>query len=206
MIEQEPPRRYRIVELVGEGGFGRVYRARLEADRFVKDVAVKLLRDARPDAAVITRFRDEAHVLGLIRDRAVVAVDPPTQLDGQTSEGRVTVYLGTPLGPADERALLFESDVPETRLGQSVAVVPDIDGDGCPEIALGTGAYEEDLPRQGLALLYTWAGRGQPCLAEPDVPYSGIACGCAGVPGRGLPWGVLALGLALVRARRPRTP
>jgi eukaryotic-like serine/threonine-protein kinase len=77
-------RSYRIVELLGEGGFGKVYRARMEnADGFSKDVAVKLLTERSPPEDVLARFRDESRVLGLVRDRAVVAVDPPTQLGGR---------------------------------------------------------------------------------------------------------------------------
>ncbi|HHO51229.1 MAG TPA: serine/threonine protein kinase, partial [Deltaproteobacteria bacterium] len=75
-------RRYRILELVGRGGFGKVYRARLEgADGFSKDVAIKLLTDRVPPSDVLQRFRDESRILGLVRDRALLAVDPPTRLD-----------------------------------------------------------------------------------------------------------------------------
>ena len=77
-------RQYRIISLLGQGGFGTVYRARLEgAEGFRKDVAVKLLSDEDPPDDVLTRFRDEARILGLIRDRNIVAVDPPTKLGGR---------------------------------------------------------------------------------------------------------------------------
>jgi serine/threonine protein kinase len=67
--------------LLGIGGFGRVYRARLEGRRgFNRDVAIKLLNDAYPGATVLGRFRDEARILGLLRDRAIVTVEPPTRL------------------------------------------------------------------------------------------------------------------------------
>ncbi len=77
---REGGRRYRIQGLLGEGGFGRVYRATLEDDQgFVKDVAVKIGASDAPEA-VLKRFRDEARILGLVRDRAIVAVEPPTRL------------------------------------------------------------------------------------------------------------------------------
>ncbi|MCB9675484.1 MAG: serine/threonine protein kinase [Alphaproteobacteria bacterium] len=77
-------RRYRILDVVGEGGFGKVYRARLEgAEGFAKDVAIKLLTDSEAPEEVLQRFRDESRILGLIRDRAIVTVDPPTRLDGR---------------------------------------------------------------------------------------------------------------------------
>jgi serine/threonine-protein kinase len=77
-------RRYRILEVVGEGGFGKVYRARLEgAEGFAKDVAIKLLSDDQAPPIVLQRFRDESRILGLVRDRAVITVDPPTRLEGR---------------------------------------------------------------------------------------------------------------------------
>jgi hypothetical protein len=76
--------RYRFLSVVGEGGFGRVYRARLEAGGgFHKDVAVKVLTDPEPPKRLLQQFRDEARILGLVRDRAFVGVDPPIQIQGR---------------------------------------------------------------------------------------------------------------------------
>ncbi len=73
--------RYRILSVVGQGGFGRVYRARLEAgDGFHKDVAIKVLSDVDPPRSLLRRFRDEAKILGLVRDRAIVGVGPPIHI------------------------------------------------------------------------------------------------------------------------------
>lgn len=75
---------YRFLGLVGEGGFGKVYRARQEtSDGFHKDVAVKLLTDEQPPKSLLKRFRDEARILGLLRDRAIVRVEPPIRLAGR---------------------------------------------------------------------------------------------------------------------------
>ena len=77
-------RSYRILGVLGKGGFGKVYRARLEgAQGFSKDVAIKLLTDKEPGEDVLNRFRDESRILGLLRDRAMVSVDPPAQLNGR---------------------------------------------------------------------------------------------------------------------------
>ncbi|MBX2799152.1 MAG: protein kinase [Myxococcales bacterium] len=72
---------YRFLAVVGEGGFGKVYRARLETDEgFNKDVAIKVLSDPDPPESLLERFRDEAKILGLVRDRAVVGVEPPIRI------------------------------------------------------------------------------------------------------------------------------
>jgi eukaryotic-like serine/threonine-protein kinase len=77
-------RKYRIVSVLGQGGFGKVYRAQLEgAEGFRKDVALKLLKDGDIPDEQLARFRDEARILGLVRDRAIVNVDPPTRLSGR---------------------------------------------------------------------------------------------------------------------------
>jgi len=74
---------YKFLSLVGEGGFGRVYRARLQVGEFSKDVAIKLLSDPDPPRSLLERFRDEAKILGLIRDRAIVGVEPPVRISGR---------------------------------------------------------------------------------------------------------------------------
>lgn len=70
-------RRYHVLEAVGKGGFGTVYRAELvDAGGFKKQVALKVLNPELADSAEIAeRLRDEARMLGLLRHRAVVRVD-----------------------------------------------------------------------------------------------------------------------------------
>jgi len=83
-VVRGPAREYRIVGVLGRGGFGVVYRARLEgSEGFVKDVAIKILHAASPTADTLARFRDEARILGRIQDRAIVGVDPPLLIDGR---------------------------------------------------------------------------------------------------------------------------
>ncbi|MBX2802895.1 MAG: serine/threonine protein kinase [Myxococcales bacterium] len=78
--------RYRITGVLGRGGFGTVYLARLEdGSGFVKDVAIKILSDDDPPPDVLGRFRDEARMLGRLRDRNIVSVDPPVRLAGRWS-------------------------------------------------------------------------------------------------------------------------
>ena len=77
-------RRYQITAVLGKGGNGKVYRAVLRgAGGFSKDVAIKLMCNEDVPEIAIRRFRDEARILGLVRDRAIVNVDPPTRLAGR---------------------------------------------------------------------------------------------------------------------------
>src|SRR5262245_50304809 len=82
-VETTSEHRYRVEGVLGSGGFATVYRARLErADGFVKDVAIKVLHADDPPLSLLQRFRDEARILALVRDRAIVSVDPPIQVGG----------------------------------------------------------------------------------------------------------------------------
>lgn len=77
--------RYEVLELLGSGGFGTVYRARYTGEGgFTKEVALKFLNAPLAiDAELTARLRDEARVLGLLRHRAILHVDTLTQIDGQ---------------------------------------------------------------------------------------------------------------------------
>ncbi len=115
-------RRYRFGELLGEGGFGVVYKAAmLGADGFEKPVAIKLLRlsggDGRLAEEAQQRFRDEARLLGLLRHRAIVQVDGLVRINGH--QAVVMEYLeGVSL-----RALVKRAPVPERPALEIVAEV-----------------------------------------------------------------------------------
>jgi len=76
-VATQSRRRFRILETLGKGGFGTVYRAEMtDSGGFSKQVALKIMTydgDASEDIA--RRMRDEARILGLIRHRAVVGVN-----------------------------------------------------------------------------------------------------------------------------------
>ena len=77
-------REYTLIGILGSGGFGTVYLARMRAPGgFVRDVAIKLLHERHLEPDTLSRFRDEARILGLLHDRAVVTVEPPTRLAGR---------------------------------------------------------------------------------------------------------------------------
>jgi serine/threonine-protein kinase len=75
-------RRYKILETLGVGGFGTVYRAELTGvGGFAKLVAVKVLNaDVAAVDDVARRLRDEARMLGLLRHQSIVGVDSLVKL------------------------------------------------------------------------------------------------------------------------------
>jgi serine/threonine protein kinase len=76
-------RTYAIQHVLGKGGFGTVYRARLQsAGGFSKEVALKVLHpELASSSDTVRRLRDEARMLGLLRHRAIVQVDALIRLD-----------------------------------------------------------------------------------------------------------------------------
>jgi serine/threonine-protein kinase len=83
MSHSTETRRYEVLHVLGRGGFGTVYRARLLASGgFRKEVALKVLHaDLATSEDVVRRLRDEARMLGLLRHRAIVHVDGLVRLD-----------------------------------------------------------------------------------------------------------------------------
>jgi serine/threonine protein kinase len=68
-----PPPGYQLLEKIGSGGMGVVYRAR--DVRLNREVAVKLLRDNYPsDSAVCARFLAEAQITGQLQHPGIPAV------------------------------------------------------------------------------------------------------------------------------------
>src|SRR5262245_40963856 len=77
------PPGYELLEEVGSGGMGVVYRAREVA--LDRDVAVKILQDRFPvDSPSARRFLDEARITGQLQHPAI----PPVHHIGTLSDGR----------------------------------------------------------------------------------------------------------------------
>ena len=112
-------RRYRVLETIGKGGFGTVYKADLLGQGgFVKSVALKVLNEGVAGVEGMSeRLRDEARMLGLLRHRAIVAVDGLLQIDG-----RWTVVMEYVEG-VDLKLLLSRGPVP---VGVAIEIIQEV--------------------------------------------------------------------------------
>ncbi len=76
--------RYRVVDELGRGGWGTVYRAERDAGDFEQSVAIKVLRRGLDTEDVLARFRAEGQILGSLGHRNIARL-----LDGgATDDGR----------------------------------------------------------------------------------------------------------------------
>jgi len=72
---------YQIVEEIGRGGMGEVYRAYRADDQYRKEVAIKLVRAGRNSESVVRRFRNERQILASLEHPYIARL-----LDGGTTE------------------------------------------------------------------------------------------------------------------------
>jgi serine/threonine protein kinase len=79
---------YRIMEEIGIGGMGEVYRAFRDDDQYRKQVAIKLVRSGQDSRFVVARFKNERQVLASL-DHANIA----RLLDGGTTEDGVPYFV-----------------------------------------------------------------------------------------------------------------
>lgn len=64
--------RYEILKVLGEGGMGTVYKARQANPS--REVALKVIRPGLSSRALVHRFEQEAHLLGLLRDSGIAQI------------------------------------------------------------------------------------------------------------------------------------
>jgi len=79
---------YQIVEEIGAGGMGEVYRAVRADDEYRKEVAVKLVRSGQDSNFVLNRFKNERQILAGLDHPNIARL-----LDGGTTEGGVPYFV-----------------------------------------------------------------------------------------------------------------
>jgi eukaryotic-like serine/threonine-protein kinase len=90
---------YQMVEEIGRGGMGEVYRALRADGQYTKEVAVKLVRGGYDTASVLERFRNERQILASLDHPNIARL-----LDGGTTEDGVPYLVMELIGgkPIDE--------------------------------------------------------------------------------------------------------
>jgi len=106
VLEREEPERswlgqtigaYRIVEQIGHGGMGEVYRAVRADGQYEKEVAIKLVRTGYGSAELLQRFLHERQILASLDHPNIARL-----YDGGTTEGGIPYLVmelieGTPI-------------------------------------------------------------------------------------------------------------
>jgi eukaryotic-like serine/threonine-protein kinase len=100
---------YQILEVIGEGGMGEVYRARRVDGQYEKEVAIKMVRGGYDRKSVLERFRHERQILASLDHPNIARL-----LDGGTSDDGIPYLVmelidGIPIDQyCDEHALGVE--------------------------------------------------------------------------------------------------
>ena len=117
---------------------------------------------------------------------ADVVVGAPFYDDGETDEGRVFVYFGSPSGPSLTPDWTAESDQAGALFGTSVATAGRVNKDRFDDLIVGAPLYDHDEMDEGRAFAYYGSPSG-PSLtpdwtAEPDQDFAqfGYSVGAAG--------------------------
>ena len=89
-----------------------------------------------------------------------VIVGAPFFDAGQSDEGRVFVYYGTPQGPATTPAWIAESNQAGARFGSSVASAGDINGDGYYDVIVGAPFFDAGQSDEGRVFAFLGSSSG----------------------------------------------
>ena len=89
-----------------------------------------------------------------------VIIGAYTYDNGQTDEGRASLYRGSATGLAATAAWTAESDQAGSAFGISVSTAGDVDGDGYSDVIVGADNYDNGQPFEGRAYLYRGSASG----------------------------------------------
>ncbi|MBC8047456.1 MAG: FG-GAP repeat protein [Fimbriimonadaceae bacterium] len=74
--------------------------------------------------------------------------------DGENAEGAAFVYYGSALGMEEDYAWHYESDLANTKLGQSVSTAGDVNNDGYNDIIISGHNYSQPETDEGIAYMF----------------------------------------------------
>jgi hypothetical protein len=117
---------------------------------------------------------------------ADVVIGAPYYYNGQTDEGRATVYYGGALGLGTAPVWEAESNHDDAQLGYSVGTAGDVNGDGYADVIIGAPRYENGQTAEGQACVYLGSSTGLSTTADrttesdQDDAQLGYSVGTAG--------------------------
>jgi hypothetical protein len=82
------------------------------------------------------------------------ALGVPLYDGGQTDEGAVFIYLGSPTGPTQSPARILESDQAGAQFGYSICAAGDLNRDGFADIAVGAPLFDNGETDEGRLYIY----------------------------------------------------
>jgi FG-GAP-like repeat/FG-GAP repeat len=106
--------------------------------------------------------------------------------NGQSTEGRAFVYLGSPEGLASSPAWTAESDQAGAFFGASLGTAGDVNGDGISDVIIGASRYDNDQINEGRAYVYLGSPAGLATFpawtveGNQEGTYFGLSVGTAG--------------------------
>jgi subtilisin-like proprotein convertase family protein len=89
-----------------------------------------------------------------------VIVGAPSYANGQSVEGRASVYHGSASGLSDTPDWAIESNIVNAQLGTAVATAGDVDGDGYADVVVGAPYYTNGETSEGIAFVYHGSASG----------------------------------------------
>ena len=89
-----------------------------------------------------------------------VIIGAPSYSNGQASEGRAIVYLGSASGLSTTPAWTVESNQGGSEFGSSVGTAGDVNGDGYADVAVGARFFDAGDINEGAAFVYHGSGGG----------------------------------------------